>query len=152
MSEYALSSPSKLSGGQKQRVAIASVLATEPKILILDEPTAMLDPQGRAEFMETIKNLNSEKGMTVVLITHYMEEASLADRVIVLDKGEVRLDGTPREVFAKYTELKSIGLDVPQMTLLAHKLRKRGINISEDVLTVEECYNEIAAVLGDVKR
>ena len=146
MTKYAQSSPSKLSGGQKQRVAIASVLAMNPEILILDEPTAMLDPKGRSEVIKTIKMLNEEKDITVVLITHYMDEAAQADRTVVIDDGEIVLDGTPKEVFKNVEKLKSLGLDVPQVTELAYELRKMGIEISDDVLTVDECFDEIIRI------
>lgn len=152
MTKYAQSSPSKLSGGQKQRVAIASVLAMNPEILILDEPTAMLDPKGRSEVIKTIKMLNEEKNITVVLITHYMDEAAQADRTVVIDDGEIVLDGTPKEVFKNVEKLKSLGLDVPQVTELAYELRKMGIEISDDVLTVDECFDEIIRILGETKR
>ena len=152
MTKYAQSSPSKLSGGQKQRVAIASVLAMNPEILILDEPTAMLDPKGRSEVIKTIKMLNEEKDITVVLITHYMDEAAQADRTVVIDDGELVLDGTPKEVFKNVEKLKSLGLDVPQVTELAYELRKMGIEISDDVLTVDECFDEIIRILGETKR
>lgn len=152
MTKYAQSSPSKLSGGQKQRVAIASVLAMNPEILILDEPTAMLDPKGRSEVIKTIKMLNEEKNITVVLITHYMDEAAQADRTVVIDDGEIVLDGTPKEVFKNVEKLKSLGLDVPQVTELAYELRKMGIEISDDVLTVDECFDEIVRILGETKR
>ena len=152
MTKYAQSSPSKLSGGQKQRVAIASVLAMNPEILILDEPTAMLDPKGRSEVIKTIKMLNEEKDITVVLITHYMDEAAQADRTVVIDEGEIVLDGTPKEVFKNVEKLKSLGLDVPQVTELAYELRKMGIEISDDVLTVDECFDEIIRILGETKR
>lgn len=152
MTKYAKSSPSKLSGGQKQRVAIASVLAMNPEILILDEPTAMLDPKGRSEVIKTIKMLNEEKDITVVLITHYMDEAAQADRTVVIDDGEIVLDGTPKEVFKNVEKLKSLGLDVPQVTELAYELRKMGIEISDDVLTVDECFDEIIRILGETKR
>lgn len=152
MTKYAQSSPSKLSGGQKQRVAIASVLAMNPEILILDEPTAMLDPKGRSEVIKTIKMLNEEKDITVVLITHYMDEAAQADRIVVIDDGEIVLDGTPKEVFKNVEKLKSLGLDVPQVTELAYELRKMGIEISDDVLTVDECFDEIIRILGETKR
>lgn len=148
MTKFAESSPSKLSGGQKQRVAIAAVLAMNPEILILDEPTAMLDPKGRSEVIETIKMLNREKGITVVLITHYMDEAAQADRTVVIDDGKIILDGTPREVFKNVEQMKALGLDVPQVTLLAHELRMSGIDISDDVLTVEECFAALERVLG----
>ncbi len=152
MTKYAQSSPSKLSGGQKQRVAIASVLAMNPEILILDEPTAMLDPKGRSEVIKTIKMLNEEKDITVVLITHYMDEAAQADRTVVIDDGEIVLDGTPKEVFKNVEKLKSLGLDVQQVTELAYELRKMGIEISDDVLTVDECFDEIIRILGETKR
>ena len=152
MTKYAQSSPSKLSGGQKQRVAIASVLAMNPEILILDEPTAMLDPKGRSEVIKTIKMLNEEKDITVVLITHYMDEAAQADRTVVIDDGEIVLDGTPKEVFKNVEKLKSLGLDVPQVTELAYELRKMGIEISDDVLTVDERFDEIIRILGETKR
>lgn len=152
MTKYAQSSPSKLSGGQKQRVAIASVLAMNPEILILDEPTAMLDPKGRSEVIKTIKMLNEEKDITVVLITHYMDEAAQADRTVVIDDGEIVLDGTPKEVFKNVEKLKSLGLDVPQVTELAYELRKMEIEISDDVLTVDECFDEIIRILGETKR
>lgn len=152
MTKYVQSSPSKLSGGQKQRVAIASVLAMNPEILILDEPTAMLDPKGRSEVIKTIKMLNEEKDITVVLITHYMDEAAQADRTVVIDDGEIVLDGTPKEVFKNVEKLKSLGLDVPQVTELAYELRKMGIEISDDVLTVDECFDEIIRILGETKR
>ena len=152
MTKYAQSSPSKLSGGQKQRVAIASVLAMNPEILILDEPTAMLDPKGRSEVIKTIKMLNEEKDITVVLITHYMDEAAQADRTVVIDDGEIMLEGTPKEVFKNVEKLKSLGLDVPQVTELAYELRKMGIEISDDVLTVDECFDEIIRILGETKR
>ncbi|MFR8415758.1 MAG: energy-coupling factor transporter ATPase [Hominilimicola sp.] len=152
MTKYAQSLPSKLSGGQKQRVAIASVLAMNPEILILDEPTAMLDPKGRSEVIKTIKMLNEEKDITVVLITHYMDEAAQADRTVVIDDGEIVLDGTPKEVFKNVEKLKSLGLDVPQVTELAYELRKMGIEISDDVLTVDECFDEIIRILGETKR
>ena len=152
MTKYAQSSPSKLSGGQKQRVAIASVLAMNPEILILDAPTAMLAPKGRSEVIKTIKMLNEEKDITVVLITHYMDEAAQADRTVVIDDGEIVLDGTPKEVFKNVEKLKSLGLDVPQVTELAYELRKMGIEISDDVLTVDECFDEIIRILGETKR
>lgn len=148
MTKYAQSAPSNLSGGQKQRVAIAAVLAMNSEILILDEPTAMLDPKGRSEVIKTIKMLNREKGITVVLITHYMDEAALADRTVVIDDGEIVLDGTPKDVFRNVEKIKSLGLDVPQVTELAYELRKKGIDISEDVLTVDECFAELLKILG----
>ena len=143
MYDYRKKAPHLLSGGQKQRVAIAGVLAMQPKCIILDEPTAMLDPKGRREVMETILSLNKEKNITIILITHYMNEAAMADRVIVLDKGEVAFDDIPKRVFVHEEELVNLGLNVPQPTSLAHSLKKNGIPISEDVLTVSECVEEI---------
>lgn len=148
MIKYAESSSANLSGGQKQRIAIASVLAMEPECIVLDEPTAMLDPQGRAEVLNTIKSLNREKGITVVLITHYMDEAVQADRTIVIDNGKILLDGTPKQVFSRVELLKKTGLDVPQVTELAYELRKSGINIPENVLNVDECLGELVKLLG----
>ena len=152
LEKFAHAAVGRLSGGQKQRVAIASVLAMNPEILILDEPTAMLDPKGRSEVIKTIKMLNEEKDITVVLITHYMDEAAQADRTVVIDDGEIVLDGTPKEVFKNVEKLKSLGLDVPQVTELAYELRKMGIEISDDVLTVDECFDEIIRILGETKR
>ncbi len=152
MTEFAKKMPSKLSGGQKQRIAIASVLAMEPECIILDEPTAMLDPAGRREVMETISLLNKKRHMTVILITHYMNEAALADRVIVMRSGEIALDGTPKEVFSQAELLKNIGLDVPQPTELAHRLSKKGLDIPADILTAEECANAVARLFADVKK
>lgn len=143
MMDYAKHGPHLLSGGQKQRIAIAGVLAMKPKCIVLDEPTAMLDPSGRIEVIETISRLNKEEGITIVLITHFMEEAVKADRVVVMDEGEIILNGTPSEVFSKVSELKKIGLDVPQMTELAYELNLAGLGIKEDILTIEEMVNEI---------
>lgn len=143
MTDFATSAPSKLSGGQKQRVAIASVLAMNPEILILDEPTAMLDPHGRNEVLKTIKALNRKNGITVVLITHYMDEAAEADRIIVMDSGNIAMDGTPREVFKNVEKIKALGLDVPQVTELAYELRKAGIALPESILTPDECFEAI---------
>ena len=148
MSDFCLASPSRLSGGQKQRVAIASVLSMEPKYIILDEPTAMLDPKGRQEVIKTIKMLNKTKGMTVVLITHYMDEAAEADRVIVLDKGEVIVDDVPKKVFSNVEKVKSAGLDVPQVTELVNLLRQEGIDLPKDIITVEECVDCILKLLN----
>lgn len=131
-------SPNRLSGGQKQRVAIAGIMAMHPKCIILDEPTAMLDPQGRKEVMYTIQKLNKVEGMTVVLITHYMDEVVYADKVFVMEHGSVVMEGTPREIFAQVDELKEYHLNVPQVTELAYELRKEGIPMPEAVLTIEE--------------
>jgi len=139
--------PSQLSGGQKQRVAIAGVIAMTPRCIILDEPTAMLDPQGRREVMEAIKKLNQEQGITIILITHYMEEAAQADRVVVMNDGRILLDGTPREVFSHVQELKDVGLDVPQATELCWRLRQEGCNLPEGILTEEECAQALAQLL-----
>ncbi len=149
MTKYAKASPSKLSGGQKQRVAIASVLAMEPDCIILDESTAMLDPKGRREVMKTIKKLNREKGMTVILITHYMDEAAESDRTIVINNGKIVLDDVPSEVFRRVDELKLIGLDVPQVTELAQLLKSEGIQIRDNILTVDECFDELVKILED---
>ncbi|MEG1433649.1 energy-coupling factor transporter ATPase [Eubacterium sp.] len=138
MGEYRRQKPHQLSGGQKQRIAIAGILAMEPECIIFDEPTAMLDPSGRREVMETIKTLNRDKGMTVLHITHYMTELIDADRIIVLDGGQVVMEGTPREIFRQVTALKAIGLDVPQMTELAFLLRESGLDIPDDLLHIEE--------------
>lgn len=147
MYDYRLHASYKLSGGQKQRIAIAGVLAMQPECIVLDEPTAMLDPRGRREVIETVQRLNREKGMTIVLITHYMDEAALADRVIVMDSGELILDGTPRQVFSHVDKLKSVGLDVPQPNELANLLRESGVDISTDVLNVDECVTALSKVL-----
>ena len=143
MSEFAKSSPSRLSGGQKQRVAIAAVLAMEPECIILDEPTAMLDPKGRHEVIKTIKELNKTRNMTVVLITHFMEEAALADRVVVMNDGKIVMDDVPKKIFSEVEKIKAIGLDVPQVTELVFELKKQGIDLPDDVITVEECENAI---------
>ncbi len=148
MWEFRKRAPHKLSGGQKQRVAIAGILAMRPEAIVLDEPTAMLDPRGRAEVMATIRALNREQGITVVLITHYMEEAAASDRVVVMDDGRVVMDGTPREVFAQVEALRALQLDVPQPTELCWLLRQQGVPLPPDVLTVDECVEAIAAALG----
>lgn len=149
MSKFAKHAPHMLSGGQKQRIAIAGVLAMEPEIIVLDEPTAMLDPIGRREIMETVKRLNRERNMTVVLITHYMEEAVEADRVIVVDSGLIEFDGTPAEIFPQVERMRGLGLDIPQSTELVYTLRKMGIDIDADVLTVEECIDRIMEKSGE---
>ncbi len=146
MWEYRDHSPNKLSGGQKQRVAIAGVMAMEPMCIIADEPTAMLDPVGRAEVIEALHQLNREKHVTVILITHYMEEVIGADRVFVMEKGKVALKGTPREVFSQVERLSELSLDVPQVTLLAHELKKSGLNIGEGILTREELVQALASL------
>ena len=143
MTEFAHSEPSKLSGGQKQRVAIASVLTMEPECIILDEPTAMLDPKGRDEVIRTIKKLNREKGMTVVLITHYMDEAVQADRAIVIDDGKIVLDDVPKKVFSQVEKLQELGLDAPQVTQLSHLLKNDGIDLPQDILSVDEAAEEL---------
>lgn len=147
MYEYRTHAPFKLSGGQKQRIAIAGILAMQPECIVLDEPTAMLDPRGRSEVIETIQRLNREKGMTIVLITHYMDEAAIADRVVVMDGGKVILDGTPMEVFGHVTELKSVGLDVPQPTELVTLLKADGVDIDTDVLDVDQCVEALVKAL-----
>lgn len=147
MYEYRLHSPDKLSGGQKQRVAIAGIIAMEPECIVLDEPTAMLDPRGRDEVMSTITRLNRENGITIILITHYMEEAVLADRVVMIDSGKVFLDGTPGEVFSKVELLKQHRLDVPQATELNYKLKGCGFDVPDSVLTEDECIEAIIKLL-----
>ena len=143
MWEYRSHSPNKLSGGQKQRVAIAGVVAMHPKCIVLDEPTAMLDPVGRKEVIQAAWKLNKEEHVTIILITHYMEEVTSADQVIVMDQGKVLMQGTPKEVFSRIEELKEHRLDVPQVTMLAHELRKSGLNIPEGILTREELIEEL---------
>ena len=147
MSEFAETAPYMLSGGQKQRVAIAGVLAMEPELIIMDEATAMLDPSGRAEVLATVRKLNREKGMTVVWITHFMEEAAQADRLIVMNDGSVALEGTPRQVFSRVEEIKALGLDVPPMAELAQTLRERGMPLPEGILTVSDMVKELKDVL-----
>ena len=138
MYKYRKFSPNKLSGGQKQRVSIAGVIAMHPKCIILDEPTAMLDPNGRKEVVRAVRALNDVEGITVLLITHYMEEIIHADKVFVMDKGKIAMQGTPREIFSQVERLKQLRLDVPQVTLLAHELQKSGIDLPAGILTVEE--------------
>ena len=147
MYELRRHAPHLLSGGQKQRVAIAGAIAMEPKCIVFDEPTAMLDPKGRKEVIDTIVKLKEEKHMTVVLITHYMEEAVRADRVVVMDKGKILRNDVPRNVFSDVKFMKSLGLDVPQVTELCYRLAKDGINIRPDVMTVEECVDELMKLL-----
>ena len=143
MTSYRYHSPNKLSGGQKQRVAIAGVMAMRPKCIILDEPTAMLDPNGRKEVLEAVSDLNRREGVTVILITHYMEEVVHADKVYVMDNGEVVMQGTPREIFSQVETLKEYRLDFPQVTLLAHELHKAGVDVPEGILTTEELVNAL---------
>lgn len=143
MIEYRHHSPNKLSGGQKQRVAIAGVVAMEPKCIVLDEPTAMLDPVGRKEVLKTVKKLRKKKNVTVILITHYMEEVIDADKIYVMDHGHVVMEGTPREIFAQVDRLKEYRLDVPQVTILADTLRKRGLDIPEGILRKEELVEAV---------
>lgn len=140
--------PHLLSGGQKQRVAIAGAIAMKPECIVLDEPTAMLDPKGRSEVMDTILKLKNEEKMTVVLITHYMDEAARADRVVVMDKGRVVMDNTPKKVFSEVKKMKELGLDVPQTTELLYELNREGVPVNYDILSVEECADEIMKVLG----
>lgn len=143
MYEYRKRPPHLLSGGQKQRIAIAGVLALNSDCIILDEPTAMLDPSGRNEVIDTIKMLNKEEKKTILLITHYMDEAVQADRVVVMDGGKVQLQGTPKEVFKNIEQIKKFGLDVPQVTELAHNLSKEGINLPDDIILIEELVEEL---------
>lgn len=147
MYEYRNHAPSQLSGGQKQRVAIAGVIAMQPDCIVLDEPTAMLDPQGRQEVLETIHRLNREQGITIVLITHYMEEAAQADRVVVIDGGAVVMDDTPGKVFSQVEKMKALGLDVPQVTELVWELRKAGYAVPAEIITEEECIGVLAELL-----
>ena len=138
MADFAQRAPHLLSGGQKQRVAIAGILAMRPRVIVLDEPTAMLDPSGRREVMQTVQRLNREEGITILHITHHMDEAVLADRVLVMEAGRLVLSGTPREVFSRVEEVKALGLDVPQITELAAQLHAMGLPVPKDVLTVDE--------------
>ena len=143
MTSYRYHSPNKLSGGQKQRVAIAGVMAMRPKCIVLDEPTAMLDRNGRKEVLEAVHQLNRQENVTVVLITHYMEEVIDADRVVVMDGGHVVMEGTPKEIFSQVETLKKYRLDVPQVTLLAHELKQSGVDIPDGILTTEELVNAL---------
>lgn len=143
MLKFKRNAPHLLSGGQKQRVAIAGILAMKPKCIIFDEATSMLDPSGRKEIMGIMKKLNRDLGITIITITHYMNEAAEADRIIVMDKGKIRLQGTPREIFQNVEEIKKMGLDVPQMTELAFELRKEGINLNRDILSIDEMVREL---------
>src|SRR6056297_641784 len=143
MFEYRKRPPHLLSGGQKQRIAIAGVLALNSDCIILDEPTAMLDPEGRKEVMDTIKILNKTQNKTIVLITHFMDEAVEGDRVVIMDDGQLKLEGSPREVFSKVDKIKKYGLDVPQVTELAEELRKEGINLTDNIIHIEELVNQL---------
>ena len=149
MYEYREHSPHQLSGGQKQRVAIAGIIAMRRKCFVLDEPTAMLDPQGRREVLQTIRQLGDQFGITVVLITHYMDEAARCDRVVVVDNGKIILDGSPRQVFSHVEQLKSVGLDVPQVTELAWLLRQDGYDLPDDIIFEEECVQAIEKLLEE---
>jgi energy-coupling factor transport system ATP-binding protein len=149
MYEYRSHAPHQLSGGQKQRVAIAGLLAMHPKCLVLDEPTAMLDPKGRREVIDTVMRLNREEKVTVVLITHFMNEAVQADRVVVMDHGAIVMDGTPKEVFSQIELLKSVRLDVPQAAELIYELRNNGLNLPDGILTVEECVTALSKLLEE---
>ena len=148
---YEKRKPSELSGGQKQRVAIAGVMAMRPQCIILDEPTAMLDPNGRKDVIRTVHELNKKEGITVLLITHYMEEAIDADRVIVMDDGKVIMDGIPKEIFSRVKELKEHGLDVPQATELAFELKEAGMPLTEGILSRQELVEQLTALLSDEK-
>lgn len=149
MYHYREHAPHQLSGGQKQRIAIAGIIAMRPRCIVMDEPTAMLDPKGRKEIMATIKALNKEHGITVILITHYMEEAAQADRVIVIDKGKILLDDVPKKIFSEVELLKSVGLDVPQATELMYDLRKSGVDAPSDIIDVDECAEFLFRLLSD---
>lgn len=146
MYEYRTKAPNKLSGGQKQRVAVAGIIAMKPQCIVLDEPTAMLDPSGRREVIETVKKLNREEGITIVLITHYMDEAVQADRVVVVDGGKIRMDDTPQKVFARVDEIKSLGLDVPQSTELVYRL---GLKSDETILNADKCVEFLKSKLEE---
>lgn len=151
MYRYRRHAPHLLSGGQKQRVAIAGAIAMRPECIVMDEPTAMLDPMGRAEVMETILKLKAQENMTVVLITHYMDEAALADRVVVMDDGKIVIDDVPKKVFSQVELLKRLGLDVPQVTEFMYEINKNGIDVDYDVLTVQECADRILDYVRSVK-
>lgn len=151
MYEFRKREPHRLSGGQKQRVAIAGVIAMNTKCIVMDEPTAMLDPQGRKEVMDTVMKLNKEFGITVILITHYMDEAVKADRVVVMDGGRIAIDGTPKEVFRNVERMKKLGLDVPQATELAYRLRKKGFKLPDNILDENECAEAILKIM-EVKK
>ncbi len=148
MYEYRRHSPHQLSGGQKQRIAIAGIIAMRPKCIVMDEPTAMLDPVGRKEIMETVKRLNSEYGITIIMITHYMEEAAQCRRVIVMDNGRILLDDTPENVFSQVGLMKSVGLDVPQVTELVYELKRSGIELDSRIITEEQCADALFKLLA----
>ncbi|MBR7132326.1 MAG: energy-coupling factor transporter ATPase [Clostridia bacterium] len=152
MYEFRKSTPHRLSGGQKQRIAIAGIIAMQPDCLVLDEPTAMLDPKGRAEIIDTLIKLNKEKNITVILITHYMEEAEKADRVVVMNDGEIIADGLPAEIFENVSLLKSVGLDVPQTTELLYALKQKGFRVKTNVISIKETAASIAAALGSEEK
>jgi len=151
MQRYAKHAPHRLSGGQKQRIAIAGVLAMKPRCIIFDESTAMLDPLGRREVMDTVEKLNRENGITILHITHYMEEAARADRIVVINDGRIKMDGTPREVFSRLDELREVGLEAPQACELAHELRLAGLDIPDGIIEVQECAEAIAKLFSDSK-
>lgn len=147
MLQYRKKSPNRLSGGQKQRVSIAGVIAMHPKCIVMDEPTAMLDPSGRADVISAARTLNKDEGITIILITHYMEEAIQADHVFVMDNGKIAMQGSPREVFSRVEEMQALNLDVPQVTLLGHTLRKQGLNVPEGILTKEELAEALTGLI-----
>lgn len=148
MYEYRMHAPHQLSGGQKQRVAIAGIIAMRPRCIVLDEPTAMLDPKGRAEVMKTVKELNDKYGITIILITHYMEEAAQCERIIVMDKGQVIMDDSPKQVFSRVEELKAVGLDVPQVTELIYELNKYGLKLDTHIINENECCDALLTLLS----
>ena len=150
MYDYREHAPHKLSGGQKQRVAIAGILAMQPDCILLDEPTAMLDPKGRREVLKTVKELNENKGVTIVLITHYMDEAAQADRVVVVDSGKIVMDDKPKKIFSKVDEIKSLGLDVPQVTELVHSLNIDGFDLDSEIITEDECADALYELLKSI--
>lgn len=148
MYEYRMHAPHQLSGGQKQRVAIAGIIAMRSRCIVLDEPTAMLDPKGRSEVMKTVKELNSKYGITIILITHYMEEAAQCERIIVMDKGKVLMDDSPKQVFSRVEELKAVGLDVPQVTELVYELNKYGLKLDTHIINENECCDALLTLLS----
>lgn len=150
MYDYREHAPHKLSGGQKQRVAIAGILAMQPDCILLDEPTAMLDPKGRREVLKTVKELNENKGVTIVLITHYMDEAAQADRVVVMDSGKIVMDDKPKKIFSKVDEIKALGLDVPQVTELVHSLNIDGFDLDSEIITEDECADALYELLKSI--